>query len=97
MYYVAKYKSVEDIYVAFKKLDEMRVGSCFPAVDIKRLPNFTPEEMDLTSVLDRLVRLENKINNVDGNISVCRTEHMDTRRKVDDVLNEVQKHGTLLQ
>ena len=49
-------KSVEDIYVAFQKLDEMKVEPCFAAVDIKRLPNFTPEEMDITSVLERLVR-----------------------------------------
>ena len=53
--------------------------------------------MDLTSVLERLVRLENKMSNVEGNISVCRAEHMDTRQTVDDVLNELQKHGTLLQ
>ena len=35
-------KSVEDIYVAFQKLDEMKVEPCFAAVDIKRLPNFYP-------------------------------------------------------
>ena len=63
-------KSVEDIYVAFQKLDEMEVEPCFAAGDIKRLPNFTPEEMDLTSVLDRLVRLENKMNSVEGNTSL---------------------------
>ena len=61
-------KSVEDIYVAFQKLDEMKVEPCFAAVDIMRLPNFTPEDMDLTSVLDRLVRLENKMNCVEGNV-----------------------------
>ena len=87
-------KSVEDIYAAFQKLDEMKVEPCFAAVDIKRLPNFTPEEMDLTSVLEMLVRLENKMNSVEGNVSLCRG---DTRQKVDDVLNEVQKHGILLQ
>ena len=90
-------KSVEDIYVAFQKFDEMKVEPCFAAVDIKRLPNFTPEEMDLTSVLERLVRLENKMNSVEGNVSLCRAEHTDTRQKVDDVLNEVLKHGILLQ
>ena len=58
--------SVEDIYVAFQKLDEIKVKPCFAAVDIKRLPNFTPVEMDLTSVLGRLVRLENKMNSVEG-------------------------------
>ena len=67
----------------------MKVEPGFAAVDIKRLPNFTPEEMDQASVLDRLVRLENKLNSVEGNISLCRAEHTDTRKKVDDVLNEV--------
>ena len=43
------------------------------------------------------IRLENKMNNVEGNISVCRAEHTDTRQKVEDVINEVQRHGTLLQ
>ena len=71
-------KSVEDIYVAFQKIDEMKVELCFAATEIKRLPNFTPEEMDLTSVLERLVRLENKMNNVEGNVSLCRTEQTDT-------------------
>ena len=75
----------------------MKVEPCFAAVDIKRLPNFAPEEMDLTSVLERLVRLENKMNSVEGNVSLCRAEHTDTRQKVDDVLNEVQKHGILPQ
>ena len=89
-------KSVEDIYVALQKLDEMKVVPCFAAVDIKRLSNFTPQEMDLTSVLERLVRLENKMNSVEGNVSLCRAGHTDTRQKVDDVLNEVQKYGMLL-
>ena len=75
----------------------MKVEPCFASVDIKRLLNFTPEEMDLTSVLERLVRLENKMNSVEGNVSLCRAEHTDTRQKVDDVLNEIQKHGILLQ
>ena len=75
----------------------MKVELCFAAIDIKGLPNFTPEEMDLTSVLERLVRLENKMNSVECNVALCRSEHTDTRQKVDDVLNEVQKHGILLQ
>ena len=41
-------KSVEDIYVAFQKLDEMKVEPCFAADDIKGLANFAPEGMDLT-------------------------------------------------
>ena len=71
-------KSVENIYVAFQKLYEMKVQPCFAAVDIKRLPNFTPEEMDLTSVREKLVRVENKINSVEGNVSLCRAEQTDT-------------------
>ena len=67
-------KSVEDIYVAFQKLDEMKVEPCFAAVDIKILPNFTSEEMDLTSVLERLVRVENKMDSVEANVSLCRAE-----------------------
>ena len=66
----------------------MKVEPCFAAVDIKRLPNFTTGEMDLTSVLERLVRLENKMNNVEGNVSLYRTEQTYTTKKVDDVLNE---------
>ena len=34
-------KMVENIYVAFKILDEMKVESSFAAVEIKRIPNFT--------------------------------------------------------
>ena len=37
------------------------------------------------------------MNSVEGNVSLCRAEQTDTRQKVDDVLNEVQKHGILLQ
>ena len=48
-------KSVEDIYVAFQKSDEIKVEPCFAAVDIKGLPNVTPEETDLTQFLERLV------------------------------------------
>ena len=65
-----------------KKIYEMRAEPCFAAVDIKRLPNFTPEEMDLTSVLDRLVRLENKMNIVEGNVSLSRrAEQTDTKKQ----------------
>ena len=32
----------------------MKVEPCFAAVDITRLPNFTPEEMDLISVFVNL-------------------------------------------
>ena len=62
-------KSVEDIYVAFQKLDGMKVESCFAAVYFKILPNFTTEGMDLTSVLERLVKLENKTKSVEVNVS----------------------------
>ena len=65
-------KSVEDIYVAFQKLDKMKVQPGFAAVDIKRLPNFTPDEMDLTTVVEKLVRLENKMNSVESNVSLRR-------------------------
>ena len=59
----------------------MKVEPCFAAVDITRLPNFTPEEMDLMSVLEKLVRLENKMNSVEDNASLCRAEQTDTRKK----------------
>ena len=58
----------------------MKVEPWFAAVDIKKLPNVTPEELDLTSVLERLVKLENKMKSVEGNVPLCRTELTDTRK-----------------
>ena len=74
-------KSVEYVYVAFPKLDEMKVESGFSAFDIERLSNFTLQEMDLASISERLVRLENIMNNVEGNVSLCRTEQTGSRQK----------------
>ena len=59
----------------------MKVEPCFAAVDITRLHNFTPEEMDLISVLEKLIKLENKMNSVEDNVSLCRAEQTDTRKK----------------
>ena len=56
----------------------MKVEPCFASVDINRLPNFTPEEMDLASVLDKLIRLEIQMNSVEGNVSLRRAEQTDT-------------------
>ena len=93
-------KSVKDMYVAFQKIDEMKVEPGFAAVDIKRLPNFTPKEMDLTSVLERLVRLENKMNNVEGNVSLCRVQYNRPHLNLcpmmgtmDSGIKEKEKHG----
>ena len=58
----------------------MKVEPCFAVVDIKRLPNFTPEDVDLTSVLERVATLKNKRNSVEGNVSLCRAEQTDTRK-----------------
>ena len=59
----------------------MKVEPCFAAVDIKSLCSLIPEEMDLTSGLERLVRLENKMNSVEDNVSLRRAEQTDTRTR----------------
>ena len=89
-------KSTEDIYTALQMLDEHDVILNFVAGNIKRLPNFTTEEIDVTSVLERLQKLENRIENVEENCSLISSEQVVTKEKMERVYNVVQTHGNIL-
>ena len=66
--------NIEDIYDAFTALDKKEIVLKCVADDIKLLPKFNPEELELTSILERLLKLEVKIedheNRLDQGLAV---------------------------
>ena len=50
--------NVEDIYDWFRKLDDNDITLNIYAKNLKRIPKFNPEEIESTSVLERLIKLE---------------------------------------
>ena len=67
-------KSLEDIYSALQALDECNETLNFVALNLKRVPNFSPEEIDLTSMLERLSKIERRVENVEETCSLTMVE-----------------------
>ena len=51
---------MEDIFDALEALDSKGIKMCCVADEVKLLPKYNPEEVDLTSMLERIIKLENK-------------------------------------
>lgn len=51
--------NLEDIFTAFETLDKKKIDICCVADNVKRLPKYNPEEVELSSILERIIKLEN--------------------------------------
>ena len=50
--------NIDDLYDWFRKLDDAEVSLKFAALNVKRIPRFNPEEAERTSMLERIIELE---------------------------------------
>ena len=50
--------NLDDIYDWFRKLDDIDLSITFCAKNLRRVPRFNPEEAERTSILDRIIKLE---------------------------------------
>ena len=83
-------KSLEDIYSALQALDECNETLNFVALNLKRVPNFSPEEIDLTSMLERLSKIERRVENVEETCSLTMVEQINTNEKVKVMQKDVK-------
>ena len=49
---------MDDIYDWFRKLDDIDLSITFCAKNLRRVPRFNPEEAESTSMLERIIKLE---------------------------------------
>ena len=89
--------NIEDIYDAFTALDKKKIVVQCVADNIKLLPKFNPEELELSAILERLLKLEVKIedheNRLDQGLAVeikQASEIEVTKKLVQNVDNEVK-------
>ena len=95
-----KYKSefnMEDICAAFKELDKKNIKVSLVAENVKLLPKFTPEELEITSVLERIISLEAKVKEheqrIDKGVAVdtsLKGDIDETNKTVENINNEVK-------
>ena len=89
--------NMEDIYEAFVVLDKKDIVVICVADNVKLLPKFHPEELELSSILERLLKLENKTEDhekrLDHNVAIG-IKHTgdieDSRKLVQNIDNEVK-------
>ena len=55
--------NLDDIYDWFRKLDDQDISVTICASNIKKMPKFNPEEAEQTSMLERLIKLEEAMIN----------------------------------
>ena len=55
--------NIDDMYDWFRKLDDHDISIIICASNIKRIPKFNPEEAEYTSMIERLIKLEESIKN----------------------------------
>ena len=54
--------NLDDIYDWFRKLDDNDISVNICAKDLRRVPRFNPEETESTSMLERIIKLEETMN-----------------------------------
>ena len=67
----------------------------FVALNLKRVPNFSPEEIDLTSMLERRSKIERRVENVEETCSLTMVEQINTNEKVQVMQNYISCKATI--
>ena len=86
-----------DIFEAFDELDRKSVIPCCASSNLRSIPRFNPEELNESSMLERLINMEHLLNEhktrLDenyANITDNRSLIDDNHRSISNVQNEVQ-------
>ena len=89
--------NMEDIFEAFDTLDSKSISVICAASNIIDLPKYNPEEVELTSMLERIINIENKLeehsSRLDENyarVTKNKSEIDENKRNIANAHNEVQ-------
>ena len=82
--------NIEDIYDAFTALDKKEIVVKCVADKIKLLPKFNPEELELTSILERLLKLEVKIEDHENRLDQGLATEIKQAGEIEDTKKQVQ-------
>ena len=93
--------NLNDIFEALVKLDLTQNLPDFVAKDFSRIPERSPEELNLTYILDRISRLEKAVRISDNIVathanSISKFENNDFDSKFSKLENKIQEHGVAL-
>ena len=89
--------NMEDIFEAFRTLDKKKIEVRCVAENVRRLPKYNPEEVELTSLLERVMKVENTLMEHGKRLDETFTRQLEgknevdeSKRKVEEAMNEVQ-------
>ena len=80
----AEEANLDDIFKAFKVLDEKGVNCEFVSQDLSRLPSVNPEELNTTFLLERVTLIEKRLADYDN---VLNNQRIDLMKLQDNVVN----------
>ena len=72
--------NVDDILDALIKLDSEDCIPCFAAINVERLPQWQPEQLNIISIIDRLTNLEKELKDHDK-LLILQSEIIDDMKK----------------
>ena len=80
-----KEANVHDLMVALTKLDNSDILPTFAvtATELYKIPKFNPEEIVSTSIVDRLVSLENKFSIIQNTVDRCVCKNLEMKDILD--------------
>ena len=88
---------LEDILEAFTALDRKSIDAICASSNVKDLPNYNPEELELSSIVERIISMENKLQEhstrLDENfthLTKNKSEIETNKRNISNIQNEVQ-------
>ena len=94
--------NLDDVLKALINLDSKNVIFEFVSKDLHRLPNRSPEELNVTSMLERISNLEDNFRRSNDTLSYCSLYISDleslkkSENKIQLLENKVQEHGVAL-
>ena len=89
--------NIEDIFGAFETLDKKQVNICCVADKVKLLPKCNPEEFELTSILERIIKLEKKTEVNAKRIDESYAREIDSNNAMEDSKREIDLAKTDVQ
>ena len=80
---------LEDIMTSLLALDQEEIELKFAAVDIRRLPKWDPNEFDAIGMLEKILTLERRLNNLEMTTSENKVQLLEAKDKVDSLSKRI--------
>ena len=82
---------MDDIFDALEALDKKKIKMCCVADNVKLLPKYNPEEVELTSIVQRLIKLEIKTALHDKQIEDSYVREVEGKSAVEESKMEINR------